>query len=319
MGLSSKQVVISRDGLDWSQTLLHDQSLEHHHHKPPSSSSSSWKMRRNQQQNQNQSEPLKCPRCESTNTKFCYYNNYNKSQPRHFCRACKRHWTKGGTLRNVPVGGGRKNNKRPNKKSSASSAAATATATSTMFQAKQPIVLENNISSVLPNNNLLLGDHHQDHEKSTSEILSQAVLIHPQSLNIMSDFDNESLISTKTDPTKPFFSNPSLHANFPPNQGLQFQAFSSSTSSPFESSLSSISNSFQASNFVCDYGDDQMKLMGDQATITSSCTVQPPWQVPPATSNGMDLPNYWNWDDIDTLVSVDHINLPWDDAHDFKP
>ncbi|KAK6154699.1 hypothetical protein DH2020_008947 [Rehmannia glutinosa] len=58
------------------------------------------------------SEPLNCPRCNSTNTKFCYYNNYNKSQPRHFCKSCKRHWTKGGTLRNVPVGGGRKN-KRP--------------------------------------------------------------------------------------------------------------------------------------------------------------------------------------------------------------
>lgn len=43
------------------------------------------------------------------NTKFCYYNNYNKSQPRHFCKSCKRHWTKGGTLRNVPVGGCRKN------------------------------------------------------------------------------------------------------------------------------------------------------------------------------------------------------------------
>lgn len=52
---------------------------------------------------------LKCPRCESTNTKFCYYNNYSKLQPRHFCRACKRYWTEGGTLRNVPVGGSRRN------------------------------------------------------------------------------------------------------------------------------------------------------------------------------------------------------------------
>ncbi|XP_051135909.1 dof zinc finger protein DOF1.1-like [Andrographis paniculata] len=57
-------------------------------------------------------ESLKCPRCGSDNTKFCYYNNYNKSQPRHFCKSCKRHWTKGGTLRNVPVGGGRKTTKR---------------------------------------------------------------------------------------------------------------------------------------------------------------------------------------------------------------
>ena len=56
---------------------------------------------------------LRCPRCESTNTKFCYYNNYNLSQPRHFCKDCRRYWTKGGALRNIPVGGGtRKNSKR---------------------------------------------------------------------------------------------------------------------------------------------------------------------------------------------------------------
>ncbi|CAN4122751.1 unnamed protein product [Withania somnifera] len=61
-------------------------------------------------------ENLPCPRCDSTNTKFCYYNNYNLSQPRHFCKSCRRYWTRGGTLRNVPVGGGTRKNsshKRP--------------------------------------------------------------------------------------------------------------------------------------------------------------------------------------------------------------
>ncbi|XP_010059780.2 dof zinc finger protein DOF1.7, partial [Eucalyptus grandis] len=53
-----------------------------------------------------QTEALPCPRCDSTNTKFCYFNNYNLSQPRHFCKSCRRYWTQGGTLRNVPVGGG---------------------------------------------------------------------------------------------------------------------------------------------------------------------------------------------------------------------
>ncbi|XP_057460011.1 dof zinc finger protein DOF3.1-like [Actinidia eriantha] len=58
-------------------------------------------------------EHLKCPRCDSINTKFCYYNNYNLSQPRHYCKNCRRYWTKGGALRNIPVGGGsRKNTKR---------------------------------------------------------------------------------------------------------------------------------------------------------------------------------------------------------------
>ncbi|KAF3606888.1 PREDICTED: dof zinc finger protein DOF3.1 [Brassica oleracea var. oleracea] len=76
-----------------------------------------------QQQQQPQQFPeqeqLKCPRCDSPNTKFCYYNNYNLSQPRHFCKSCRRYWTKGGALRNVPVGGGsRKNAKRSTSASS---------------------------------------------------------------------------------------------------------------------------------------------------------------------------------------------------------
>ncbi|MFS7961393.1 putative transcription factor C2C2-Dof family [Helianthus anomalus] len=58
---------------------------------------------------------MKCPRCESTNTKFCYFNNYSLSQPRHFCKTCRRYWTRGGALRNVPVGGGCRRNKKSNK------------------------------------------------------------------------------------------------------------------------------------------------------------------------------------------------------------
>ncbi|KAJ0805115.1 putative transcription factor C2C2-Dof family [Helianthus annuus] len=58
---------------------------------------------------------LKCPRCQSLNTKFCYYNNYNHSQPRHFCKSCRRYWTKGGVLRNIPVGGGIRKAKRSGK------------------------------------------------------------------------------------------------------------------------------------------------------------------------------------------------------------
>nr|GEU57501.1 DOF zinc finger protein DOF5.7-like [Tanacetum cinerariifolium] len=57
-------------------------------------------------------QTLKCPRCDSTNTKFCYYNNYNLTQPRHFCKTCRRYWTKGGALRNIPIGGGCRKNKK---------------------------------------------------------------------------------------------------------------------------------------------------------------------------------------------------------------
>ncbi|PPE02923.1 hypothetical protein GOBAR_DD00045 [Gossypium barbadense] len=57
-------------------------------------------------------QTLNCPRCNSTKTKFCYYNNYSLSQPRYFCKTCRRYWTEGGSLRNVPVGGGSRKNKR---------------------------------------------------------------------------------------------------------------------------------------------------------------------------------------------------------------
>ncbi|KAK9122912.1 hypothetical protein Sjap_012514 [Stephania japonica] len=53
-----------------------------------------------------------CPRCNSSNTKFCYYNNYSLTQPRYFCKGCRRYWTKGGSLRNVPVGGGCRKSRR---------------------------------------------------------------------------------------------------------------------------------------------------------------------------------------------------------------
>lgn len=74
------------------QRMKPPESQNHHHQPPP---------------------PQKCPRCESSNTKFCYYNNYSLSQPRYFCKACRRYWTHGGTLRNVPVGGGCRKSKRP--------------------------------------------------------------------------------------------------------------------------------------------------------------------------------------------------------------
>ncbi|GLT79792.1 hypothetical protein SLA2020_512670 [Shorea laevis] len=65
-------------------------------------------------------EQLNCPRCNSTNTKFCYYNNYSLTQPRYFCKTCRRYWTEGGSLRNVPVGGGSRKNKRSSTPSSSS-------------------------------------------------------------------------------------------------------------------------------------------------------------------------------------------------------
>ncbi|KAI3787553.1 hypothetical protein L1987_42104 [Smallanthus sonchifolius] len=75
--------------------------------KPSSNSSSLERKARPQKES-----AINCPRCNSTNTKFCYYNNYSLSQPRYFCKTCRRYWTEGGSLRNVPVGGGSRKNKR---------------------------------------------------------------------------------------------------------------------------------------------------------------------------------------------------------------
>lgn len=93
------------------------------------SSSSQEQMRKPRPQAE---QALKCPRCDSTNTKFCYYNNYSLSQPRYFCKSCRRYWTQGGTLRNVPVGGGCRKNKR-----SSSSSSSTTNSSSSSFKKPQ--------------------------------------------------------------------------------------------------------------------------------------------------------------------------------------
>lgn len=89
--------------------------------KPSSNTKQQQQHPDSQQQQQTQQAALKCPRCESTNTKFCYYNNYSLTQPRHFCKTCRRYWTKGGALRNVPIGGGCRKTKKLKSSSSSSS------------------------------------------------------------------------------------------------------------------------------------------------------------------------------------------------------
>ncbi|KAJ0106488.1 hypothetical protein Patl1_18039 [Pistacia atlantica] len=116
MGLTSLQVCM--DSSDWLQGTIHEDSgLD-------SSSPSGGDMLTcsrpliERRLRPPHDQALKCPRCDSTHTKFCYYNNYSLSQPRYFCKTCRRYWTKGGTLRNIPVGGGcRKNKKVSSKKS----------------------------------------------------------------------------------------------------------------------------------------------------------------------------------------------------------
>ncbi|CAN4100903.1 unnamed protein product [Withania somnifera] len=100
-------------------------SAQHHRQDLSSQTLESMLISTKPQQDQKKPKPpeqaIKCPRCDSSNTKFCYYNNYSLSQPRYFCKSCRRYWTKGGTLRNVPVGGGCRKNKRSSSRSSSSS------------------------------------------------------------------------------------------------------------------------------------------------------------------------------------------------------
>ncbi|KAL4309771.1 hypothetical protein GQ457_01G026220 [Hibiscus cannabinus] len=99
------------------------------------------------------SDPLPCPRCDSTSTKFCYYNNYNLSQPRYFCKSCRRYWTQGGTLRNVPVGGGtRKASKRSRSSSGLSPSVATSSSSSSVIHEAESVhmAVNNPVSEAMP-------------------------------------------------------------------------------------------------------------------------------------------------------------------------
>lgn len=262
MGLSSKQV--SSGGVDWNQTLLQDQNLELPKTLP---------MRKQQQL-----EAVNCPRCDSTNTKFCYYNNYNKSQPRHFCRACKRHWTKGGTLRNVPVGGVRKNKRVK-------------------------------ISTSISTSSTTTSNANRLNKKNTPSSMHES-LIHPPSF-----LPPQILISTKDQ-------SEGNNEEFGIGNGMFL-----SSSMPFHQNQSFIfpfsnSSTLRSTNGY-NYGDEEFKIM-EESTINNSAmpstsgsgTITQPWEIP-ATSSGMDMSNYWSWEDIDSLVSTD-LNVPWDDS-DIKP
>ncbi|KAE8689510.1 Dof zinc finger protein DOF5.3 [Hibiscus syriacus] len=246
MGLSSKQV--SSDGVGWNQ----GHSLLQAAQTTGLTKASSMKRRREQNQQPESEPPLNCPRCDSSNTKFCYYNNYNKSQPRYFCKTCKRHWTKGGTLRNVPVGGGRKN------KRIKTSAASGLISRLDNFIAVQP----------------------QDRDQLRSSSSFNGVFLYSSTMS----------------------------------QGLQFP-FSSSSSS--EKSPSAVSTSFQSSS-IYNYSGETMDP--DQTIIVPviSGTYSQTWQEP-ISSSGIEMANcYWDWDDIDELVSTD-LNIQWDDSQIIKP
>ncbi|XP_076902335.1 uncharacterized protein LOC143557049 [Bidens hawaiensis] len=122
-------------------------------------------------------QALKCPRCDSAHTKFCYYNNYSLTQPRYFCKTCRRYWTKGGTLRNIPVGGGC----RKNKKVSSSSKKSTSTQANTINDSHNNINIQNNnlqnshLMHLNPNSNPNL-NHNHNHNHNHQLIMNSTDL-----------------------------------------------------------------------------------------------------------------------------------------------
>ncbi|KAK7252177.1 hypothetical protein RIF29_35950 [Crotalaria pallida] len=322
MGLSSKQV--SSGGLDWNNNLLESQKLEllpkpHHQMK---------KQQQQQQSEQQSSETLKCPRCDSSNTKFCYYNNYNKSQPRHFCRACKRHWTKGGTLRNVPVGGGRKNkrNKKPTTPTTTTTTTSTITNTTstctTSFANTNNTTMNSNIQTTTP---LAMLSDHKNIIASSS--LYQALIRPPPSLLLQQQRNNNNNLMNMRDLSesgKDFGS--MILSSSSQNQSLLFP-FSTSISSSFYTNPCSVSTtSLRSSSNVYNYVEEStINSVIPPSTTSAAATNTQLWEMLPAattsggtgTGTGMGMSNYWSWEDIDSLVSTD-LKDPWDDS-DIKP
>ncbi|KAG9140248.1 hypothetical protein Leryth_014688 [Lithospermum erythrorhizon] len=112
-----------------------------------------------------------CPRCASSNTKFCYYNNYSSSQPRYFCKGCRRYWTKGGSLRNVPLGGGcRKTRRSKSARNGGSSHATSSDHGSSIDDSKQGNAAEIDLAAVFAKyvNPDKANDDHQDNSSGGS-------------------------------------------------------------------------------------------------------------------------------------------------------
>ncbi|XP_016562070.2 dof zinc finger protein DOF1.4 [Capsicum annuum] len=277
MGLSTKLVSIDDDGLDdWtcsSQNSLPEPPLIRR--QPPS-----------------KPEPLKCPRCDSINTKFCYYNNYNKSQPRHYCKGCKRHWTEGGTLRNVPVGGGRKNKRMR-----------MTTGLVDHITGRKRVTLEEMNDQRCPLISTTITN------TTTSSMPSTIIS------NMDEDIKNIPSLASSSLPYD-IFSSLKL-SSIPQDGNTHFSLIPNSSTTQL------------SSNVYCNY--DYMGKFDstmEESTITtvmpitsSSDLFSQPWKVP-ETSNDFIIENmssnYWNWNEFDTLSTAADLNIQWDDL-EIKP
>ncbi|CAL1372739.1 unnamed protein product [Linum trigynum] len=288
MGLSTKQVS-SNEGLDWSQSSLILQPPPQILHlaaaaatKPPPPPDQTGRRRHQTNPDHNRPDPpVNCPRCDSTNTKFCYYNNYNKSQPRHFCKACKRHWTKGGTLRNVPVGGGRKN-KRPHKPSGSGG----------IINKVDPKMVIQAQQNKKPKQSTNSGGRASSSSNDDTVLCGSSLkLPSPMGDSAVANFDDEEGIG------------------FVLTQGLSFPNYSAQSAG----AVASFEGQFLGLPFGRGVGYAP-------ATWQVPCTVSGGSgdinDVATATTTSGGGGGFWNWDvDMDNLlVSSADLNIPWDDS-----
>ncbi|CAO2823821.1 unnamed protein product [Amaranthus hypochondriacus] len=269
MGLSSKQV--SRDKHGWNQAFLEPKS--------PS-------LKKQAPNVQQQDEALKCPRCDSTNTKFCYYNNYNKSQPRHFCKACKRHWTKGGTLRNVPVGGGRKNKRLKASNSDPKAASKTVTTTTTTNNINKMLLQlgqQNQSKFNLPLGESSINGYHEAYYqtliKQQPSSLQESTITFNKVLN-----DGLNLGSCISIPNHNDHQNDD-HLQFP---YINLGSFDSNPNNPC---------SISSPNFYNQANGLEETMMNSE----------------------IDMSNNWGWEDFDKFVCVEaDLSMPWEET-EIKP
>ncbi|KAH6773687.1 hypothetical protein C2S51_012091 [Perilla frutescens var. frutescens] len=265
---------------------------DHHQSLMASSSSSNKAMAADKQINQD--HHLNCPRCDSSNTKFCYYNNYSLSQPRHFCKACKRHWTRGGTLRNVPVGGGCRKNKRPKRHSAAAATTTTTTAPPPSTHVQNPLGFYG-----LPTNPLELNFPFSSFRVSSSDNNNNNTgfdLHHPQFNALGLGFSSGMGMMMETEASN--------------NNGFQDAIITNSSSSPFSNSIFFGSSSSSSSSTMT-------SLLASKDTIPGLMPYEDP-QIPGMGSKQVKsegvLENRLPWNPnhpIDQINSSDPSSLLW--------
>ncbi|KAI3946013.1 hypothetical protein MKX01_024769 [Papaver californicum] len=209
---------------------------------------------------------LRCPRCDSPNTKFCYYNNYNLTQPRHFCKTCRRYWTKGGALRNVPIGGGCRKNKNSTASTTTTSSGIPSISTAGKTSAASGYVVGANIIKTSSDNNRNGFDF--DHLSQTNPILwSSSAAPQNSSQQLLALLRSASSYSQNTNPNP----NNNCHVSsaVKDEAGFMMGSFMGCTS---ESALNTTTSSLNTKNLNLD------PLLGHQVNPIGLCGNSSYWR-----------------------------------------